>query len=446
MIPPGLIIAGTASGAGKTTVTLGLLRALRRRGYAVSGAKIGPDYIDPAFHAAATGRPAYNLDVWAMRPSTLEAALEAAGRDADLIVAEGVMGLFDGIGPEGRGSTAEVAATLGWPVALVLDARGASASLAATLDGFARHRPDVSVTGAIINRVGGIGHADVIVEACQRARPDVALLGCLPRQPALALPERHLGLVQATEHRALDRHLDVVADAVEAGLDIDLLLRLPRHGRPRPRPELEPAPGVALAPIGQRIAVASDVAFAFSYRLVIEGWRAAGAEVLPFSPLADEMPDAQADAVYLPGGYPELHAGRLAGNRRFLEGLTRRARRGAAIYGECGGYMVLGETLIDGTGVGHAMAGLLPLETSFAEPRLSLGYRRVSTLSASCLGPIGATFHGHEFHHSTILREGPAPALFAASDAAGRARAPSGLAVGAVVGSYVHLIDHAPVS
>jgi cobyrinic acid a,c-diamide synthase len=432
----GLIIAAPASGAGKTTVTLGLVRALRDAGARVAAAKAGPDYIDAAFLAAAAGRPAPNLDAWAMRVAT-RARVLADLDDADLVVVEGVMGLFDGIGAAGLGSTADLAAALGWPVVLVIDARGAAASAAAMLRGFACHRAGVTVAGVIANRVGSAAHAAVIAAACAEACPAVRFLGALPRDPALDLPSRHLGLVQAVEHPDLDAFIDRAAARVAAALDLAACRDL---AAPAAAPRAADA-GAPLPPLGRRIAVAADAAFAFRYPHVLDGWRRAGAALLAFSPLADQAPDAGADAVYLPGGYPELHAGRLAANRRFLDGLRAAAARGAAVFGECGGYMVLGRTLIDGDGAAHAMAGLLPVVTSVAERTLHLGYRAARVIAAGALGAAGTRLRGHEFHYARVVEEGPGAPLFAASDAEGRKAAEVGRVAGTVAGSFIHLID-----
>ena len=433
----GVVIAAPASGAGKTTITLGLVRALRDAGVRVTAAKAGPDYIDPAFLAAAAGRPAPNLDVWAMRQATLEAIIDGLG-EADLVVAEGVMGLFDGIGAAGLGSTAELAQSLGWPVVLVLDARGAATSVAAMLRGFVSHRPSLTIAGAIVNRVGSASHAALVAEACRAACPHVKFLGAVPRDPALVVPERHLGLVQAAEHASLDAFIARAAAQIAAHIDLAALQALAERALPQV-PEADTAP---LAPLGQRIAIATDVAFAFRYPHLLDAWRAAGAELVPFSPLADQAPDPQADAVYLPGGYPELHAGRLAANHRFLEGLRAGATRGAAIFGECGGYMVLGRTLIDGAGAAHAMAGLLPLVTSFADRALHLGYRQITLARTGALGAAGAAFRGHEFHYARVVEEAGDP-LFAVTDALGARAATAGLVSGSVAGSFLHLIDRA---
>lgn len=433
---PGLILAAPSSGSGKTLVTLGLLAHSRRSGLRVGSAKVGPDYIDPAFHGAATGRPCLNLDSWAMTPAGLAGLAAAAGRDADLVVCEGVMGLFDGADVargQPDGSTAEIAALTGWPVVLVVDARGMAGSAAAVLAGFARLRPDVRVAGVIFNQVSSAKHRRMIAAACAAACPEVALLGFMPRLEKLVVPSRHLGLVQACEHPDLPAFLAAAADAVGQHVDLSALRALARPSR---LDGVHPCP---LPALGQRIAVARDQAFAFAYPAVLEGWRRQGAELSFFSPLDDQKPDG--DAVYLPGGYPELFAARLAANRRFLAGLVAVADGGGAVLGECGGFMVLGRAIEDADGVSHPMAGLLPLETSFARRRLHLGYRQARLLAAGPLGPAGTLFRGHEFHFATIVGEGPGQRLFAAADAAGADLGRIGWQAGTVCGSFLHLID-----
>jgi cobyrinic acid a,c-diamide synthase len=435
MSADGLIVGAPASGSGKTTITLALLRALRRQGFGVGSFKVGPDYIDPAFHARASGRPCPNLDAWAMRIETLAGLVDRLVEDADLVLGEGVMGLFDGAA-DGAGSTADLASLLDLPVILVVDASGMGGSAAALVEGFSRYRDDVEVAGIIFNRVASERHAAVLRRACDDrfAQP---VLGCVPPSPELRLPERHLGLVQAEEVADLERLLEAGADLIARHLN---LARLQRLARPFGLGLYGPPP-CPLRPIGQCIALASDAAFAFAYPATIEGWREAGAEILPFSPLADERPDTAADAVYLPGGYPELHAGRLAANGIFLEGLRQAARRGGFVYGECGGFMALGDRLVDREGRSHAMAGLLPIATSFAEPRLHLGYRRMRLLEAGPLGQAGATFRGHEFHYASLIEAGDAPALFEATDARREPLGTHGARIGAVCGSFLHLID-----
>jgi len=433
---PGLIVAGPTSGAGKTVVTLSIIRALAQSGVRVAAAKVGPDYIDTAYLAAAGAGPCFNLDPWAMRPGTLAGLAGCLGRESRLIVCEGVMGLFDGAA-DGRGSTADLAAMTGWPVVLVADVRGQGASVAALLRGFISHRPEVPFAGVILNRVGSARHREILLQAIDRARLNLPVLGCLYRDDALVLPDRHLGLVQAREHPALDAFLDRAAAIAAGAIDLQAL-------RAAARPAASGVVGARpLPPPGQHVAVARDDAFAFSYESVLQGWRVQGAGLSFFSPLADEAPDGRADAVYLPGGYPELHAGRLAGNRRFRDGLRGAAARGAAVFGECGGYMVLGRGLVDEGGTRHEMAGLLPLETSFAERRLHLGYRRAVLQCDAPPGHRGAVFTGHEFHYATVVSEGPGQPLFAASDARGVDHGAVGLADGRVAGSFIHLIDSA---
>lgn len=438
MAAPGLIVAAPASGSGKTVFTLALLRALARRGIRLASAKVGPDYIDPAFHTAASGTPCRNLDGWAMRPAALAQAVATLSQDWDLVVCEGVMGLFDGAdvieGP--NGSTADIAALTGWPVILLVDLRRQAASAAAVIQGFRRHRPDVAITGVVFNQVAGGAHRDMVERACHRACPDLPLLGWLPRDPALVLPERHLGLVQAGETTDLEDRLDRAAQLVARHVDLDRLIALAQPTR------LVPS-AVAVTPLatpGRRVAIARDEAFAFVYPALLDGWRRQGAELCFFSPLADEAPDSRADAVYLPGGYPELHAGRLAAAARFRAGMEGCRAREAWIYGECGGYMTLGDGLEDADGARHAMLGFLPLATSFAKRRLHLGYRRCRLTVTTPFGPAGADFRAHEFHYASTLSADGA-SLFETGDAQGRDLPPAGLVHGRVIGSFLHLID-----
>jgi cobyrinic acid a,c-diamide synthase len=434
----GLILAAPASGSGKTVVTLGLLRALARQGTPIVSAKTGPDYIDPTFHSAASRAPCLNLDPWAMRGETLEGLVATLSAAAGTVLCEGVMGLFDGAGMAASGSTADLAALTQWPVVLIVDVRGQAASAAALLHGFATYRDDVAVAGVILNRVGSSRHRAMIETALRAALPDLPVLGALPQEAQLTLPERHLGLVPAGEHAALDGFLERAADLVARHLDLSALLALARPTRLAPA-----APAMPLPPLGQRIAIAHDDAFLFLYPSLLEGWRRAGAELRFFSPVADEAPDTDADAIFLPGGYPELHAGHLAAAARFRAALHAAAARGRAIYGECGGYMALGESLIDAGGERHAMAGLLPVVTSFAARRLHLGYRALRLRQAAPFGVAGARFRGHEFHYASILAEGPGEMLFDVEDADGAALGPAGLRRGTVTGAFPHLIDRA---
>lgn len=429
----GLIIAAPSSGSGKTVVTLGLLSALKQAGINVASLKSGPDYIDPVFHAHATDKPCYNLDPWAMRPETVAGAMAQVGMGADLLVTEGVMGLFDGATLD-AGSTSDIAKLTGWPVIMVVDARAQGASAAATVLGFDRFDPDVNVAGVIFNRVGSEKHQRVIRQAMARVLPDVPVLGMIPWDDGLELPSRHLGLVQAAEHPDLTDMITRAGHVVARHVDLAALQSIASTwsvtGEAKP-----------LAPLGQRIAVARDEAFAFAYPLVLDGWRRQGVEISFFSPLDDEAPASDADAVFLPGGYPELHAYRLASAERFLDGIRDAAKDGKTVYGECGGYMVLGRGMRDADGTTHAMAGVLPLGTTFEDRKLNLGYRRLVLIADTPLGRIHAKFKGHEFHYATVTNEGPGQHLFDASDAGGQKIGPVGQAAGNVFGSFVHLID-----
>jgi cobyrinic acid a,c-diamide synthase len=432
----GLIIAAPASGSGKTTLTLALLALLKRRGVRVASAKVGPDYIDPAFHQAATGRPCFNLDSWAMRPETLRGLVAETARDAEIVLVEGVMGLHDGAGLGSTGSTAEIAQALDLPVLLVMNAKGQGATAAAIVKGLAEYRPGLRFAGVVFNQVGGAVHREMLAAALDPL--GIPALGFLPRLAELQMPERHLGLRQAGEIADLEGFLSAAADAIEPHLLLDRLLQAAG-----PITVAGPETGIGIPPLGQRIAVAGDIAFAFSYPAQLEAWRKAGAALALFSPLADEAPDPDADAVFLPGGYPELHAGRLAANARYQTGLREAATKGAAIYGECGGYMALGEALIDAAGIAHPMAGLLPVVTSFAKPKLHLGYRRIGLLEAGPLGAAGAAFAGHEFHYTHAEREADGSRLFRAADSRGIDLGMVGCRRGRVMGSYLHLIDRA---
>jgi cobyrinic acid a,c-diamide synthase len=428
-----LMIAAPSSGAGKTVITAGLLRAFRRRALRVRAAKSGPDYIDPAFHAAACGADALNLDSWAMGPSLLDAILTDLATDADLVLVEAAMGLFDGLPePAGkRGAAADLAARYRLPVILVVDATGQTQSAAAVVRGFAAHDPAVTIAAVIVNRAATERHRAYVADAI--AATGTPVLGALGRGEAFALPSRHLGLIQAGEHGDLDRRLDVIADEIERVVDLDALLALAGE-----LPGLAPGNSPALPPPGNRVALARDDAFSFVYPHVLSGWQAAGAAVVPFSPLADEPPPDDCDCCWLPGGYPELHAGRIAAASTFLDGL-RRFARSRPVHGECGGYMALGGGLEDADGKLHAMAGLLGHSTSFARRRLTLGYREARITTDAAVFP-GATVRGHEFHYATVTDPGQDTPLAEISDGQGRRLGPAGGRRGMVSGTFFHAI------
>jgi cobyrinic acid a,c-diamide synthase len=431
---PGLLIAAPSSGSGKTTVTLGLIAAFRAMGIAVQPFKCGPDYIDPAFHGAAAGRASFNLDSWAMDGARIVARV--ASLPADLILAEGAMGLFDGVarpGLSGNGASADVAAQMGWPVVLVLDCGGQAQSAAAVALGFRAFRSDVQVAGVILNRVASARHEALLRDGMAQA--GIAVFGALPRRKDLALPERHLGLVQAEESAGLGETLTALGAFVGEHLDLTTL-RAAAGGKALSGTSTKPLP-----PPGQRIALARDVAFSFVYPHLLADWRGQGAEILPFSPLADEAPDPSADACWLPGGYPELHAGVLASAQNFKAGMQEFART-KPVHGECGGYMTLGAGLVDAQGQRHEMLGLLGLETSFHARKMHLGYR-LATLVHPIPGlPTGQRLTGHEFHYATILHQ-PDPPLAEVLDATHQPVAETGAARGLVTGSFFHLIGPA---
>lgn len=442
MTARGLLIAAPRSGSGKTTITLGLQRALVRRGLTVRGLKCGPDYIDPAFHAAATGAPSANLDSYAM-PGTLLARIAGeAAQAADIVIAEGSMGLFDAVpGPTGHtGASADIAAATDWPVLLVIDVSGQAQSAAAVALGCRAYDPRIRVAGVILNKVASARHERLVRQGMERI--GLPVLGALPREASLILPERHLGLVQAGETADLHARLDALAEAIAAAIDLDAVIAVAGETT------LPAMVGNSTPPLpapGRRVAIARDAAFSFVYPHVEAGWRAAGAEILPFSPLADEPPPEDCDACWLPGGYPELHAGTIAAASRFLDGLRRFAET-RPVHGECGGYMVLGRSLTDADGVSHAMAGLLSVETSFAKRKMNLGYRRAVLETDGPLGPAGAALTGHEFHYASIVAQGEDPAFAMVTDPHGSAPAPAGSRRGHVTGSFFHAIAAAGAS
>lgn len=431
---PGLVIAAPRSSSGKTTISLALMRALRRRGLAVRGAKCGPDYIDPAFHEAATGFPSFNLDSFAMPDTLLDATAALACDGAEIVIAEGSMGLHDGIvAGQGRtGANADIAARFGWPALLVIDVSGAAQTAAAVAFGCATYDPRLRVAGVILNKVASQRHRRLVEAGL--ARVGIPVLGVVMRDAGLVLPERHLGLVQAGETADLEARLDALGNLAEASLDLDAIVAAAAsapHG----------IGGKLPRPPGQRIAVAQDAAFSFLYPHLLAGWREGGAEIVPFSPLRDEPPPLHCDICWLPGGYPELHAGRLAAASGFLEGL-RHFAASRPVHGECGGYMVLGEHLEDASGQIHAMAGLLPVATSYRARKLHLGYRVATLVSDNLLGKAGTRLVGHEFHYAGERTPPPEAdiALAQVSDAEGLALGLHGHRRGSVSGSFFHLI------
>ena len=435
-LPKGLLISAPNSGAGKTTVMLGLLRALRDRGLQVQPFKSGPDYIDPAFHYAAAGRPSYNLDSWSMSETLMDAIIGKAD-GADIILAEGSMGLFDGVakaGAFGHGSSAETAHHFQWPVVLVLDVGGQAQSAAATALGFKSYLENLPFAGVILNRVASPRHERLTRLGMEKA--GITVLGALPRRGDLALPERHLGLIQAVEHPDLDAAIADYATFLADNVDLDRLLEL-AQSTPKDYATSLPLP----PPPGQKIALARDEAFSFTYPHLLSHWQDSGAELCFFSPLANQIPDKNADVIWLPGGYPELHAGPLAAATNCFAAIRKHAEQ-KAVHGECGGYMTLGECLIDKDGVSHQMLGLLGLVTSYERRKFHLGYRAATTITDTSLFKVDTTWRGHEFHYSQILSQPDTP-LFSVVDATGDTVQETGSVRGHVTGTFFHMIAKA---
>ena len=417
-ISRGIILSAPSSASGKTTITLGLLRALKLAGVPVRSAKSGPDYIDPRFHAAASGAECFNLDAWAMSPDSIR--MLASG--ALPLIIEGAMGLFDGALPDGKGSTADLARILGLPIVLVLDVASQAQSVAAVALGFSQLAPDIKIAGLILNKVASPRHNRMLCTALEPL--GIPILGSVYRQTDLETPSRHLGLVQAQELEQLENFLDTTANMVSEAVDINQLLSLMSEiNQPSSIPKLLP-------PTAQSIAIAKDAAFSFSYPHLLREWHNMGAEISFFSPLENQAPKL-ADLIFLPGGYPELHAEKLANADIFKKAM----KSALSVYGECGGYMAMGEGLVDAYGTRHEMLGLLSLETSFANRKLNLGYRN---LTPKRLWSIPLT--GHEFHYATTLRANGDP-LFQATDAEGLQLPNMGLVNGTASGSFAHIID-----
>jgi cobyrinic acid a,c-diamide synthase len=430
----GLVIAGTQSGVGKTTLTLGLLAALRRRGLLVQPFKVGPDFIDPGHHSRAAGRVSRNLDGWMLSREANEALFSRQASQVDVAVVEGVMGLFDGYnGLSEAGSTAQVAKWLRLPVLLVVDARAMARSAAALVHGFATFDPELILAGVVFNHVGSAGHLAYLRQALAQLE-GIKCWGGLPRNRELAIPERHLGLATAEDHPLDDGYLTQLADLMEAHLDLDgLLAALPRV--PLTREEPQPA-----APATVRLGVARDAAFCFYYPENLELLARFGAELVPFSPLSDRELPADLHGLYLGGGYPELKASQLSANEAMRRAVREGAAAGLPIYAECGGLMYLAEEITDLQGERHPMAGALPLQVRMLPRLKALGYREITLAAAGPLGPPGTRARGHEFHYSELTREPPGlKRLYLIAGRRGGEPAAEGYYCNQVLASYVHL-------
>lgn len=397
---PRLVVAGVASGVGKTTVATGLLAALRARGLDVAPAKVGPDFIDPGYHALASGRPPRNLDPWLCGTEVLPALAGRAGARSDLLVVEGVMGLFDGAADGAPSSTAEVAVLLDAPVVLVVDAASASTSVAAVVRGFRDHDERICLAGVICNRVGSDVHEQLLREAI--APLGIPVLGCLRRDDALVWRDRHLGLVPVAEHPGQVRaSLQRLAAMVARDVDLDAVVRIARSAPPR---TVDPVP--LPADVGPcRIAVAGGPAFTFAYEDNLEALRAAGAELLRFDPLHDEALPDDLDGLFVGGGFPEVFGEELSANTALLADARAHIDRGLPTWAECGGLLWLAEELD-----GRAMVSAVPTRAHLGD-RLTLGYRRAVCTVDSVVGPAGTVLQGHEFHYSACEPTGTALTL-----------------------------------
>ncbi|MDD2337330.1 MAG: cobyrinate a,c-diamide synthase [Geobacteraceae bacterium] len=411
-----IVIAAPMSGSGKTTITLGIMECLKRRGLAVAPFKVGPDFIDPGWHRLVTGHPSVNLDGWMCPERFVQETFVLNSGRTDIAVIEGVMGLFDGIdGTSEAGSTAQVAKILASPVILVVDAKSQARSAAALVQGFVRFDPQLHVAGVIFNNVGSANHARILLEAMKTSVPEVKVLGCIPRDEQLRIPSRHLGLVTAEENPLPEEFLDSLAGVMGEHLDLDVLLSLAESSRghvstsDKNTAECEKQPP-AYVPV--KVAVAHDRAFCFVYEDNLRLLREAGAEIVEFSPLGDALLPQGIGGIYLPGGYPELFAETLSANQSMIDEITAAIESGMPVYAECGGFIYLSRGVKGKASPGNSatvdcqdmipLVGIFPVSTRMLPRRKALGYREVELNSDSIFGPAGTIVRGHEFHYSEM--------------------------------------------
>jgi cobyrinic acid a,c-diamide synthase len=431
----GIVIAGTHSGCGKTTVSLGLMAAMVRRGLRVAPFKIGPDFIDPGHHARIAQTASRNLDGWMLPREYNHETFRRSAAGADIAVVEGVMGLFDGYdGRTEAGSTAQMAKWLKLPAVLVVDARSMARSAAALVQGFENFDPQVAFAGVVFNNLGSLRHFEYLREALMDA-VKMPCLGGLLRDEAIAIPERHLGLVTREDHPLDEPHLRQLAGVIERSLNVEgLLAGLPVGDTALPKQDS------AYAAPTVRVGVARDNAFCFYYPDNLEMLEAYGAQVIPFSPMADEYLPADLDGLYLGGGYPELHADILSGNAAMLTQIRQSSARGMPIYAECGGFMYLCNRLVDHAGRIFRMAGCFPFTTRMLPKLKALGYREIRLTRDTIIGRQGLCMRGHEFHYSELVPESaPCDTAYDIADRSGADRPAEGYWVGRTLGSYIHL-------
>lgn len=434
-----IVVAGVQSGVGKTTVATGLMAAFARRGLRVQGFKVGPDYIDPSYHTAVTGRPSRTLDSWMLGRDAVVELFARAAANVDLCVIEGVMGLFDGrTGGRNAGSTAEIAALLNAPVLLVVDAGKIARSAAAIVHGYRSFDPAVRVEGVVLNRLAGEGHFRAAGAPIEQ-EVGVPVLGKLGRHTPLTLPERYLGLIPVTEGPVAREYFAALEQTIAASLDLERILKLAESAGPLPA---VPPTGLFPAepqPVRARIALSRDRAFSFYYEDGLDLLRAWGAEIVPFSPLADGALPEGTDGVYIGGGFPELFAAELAANAPLHAALRAAAKQGVPIYAECGGYMYAGDALTDAEGQTHAMLGLLPFTSRMDHARLTLGYREAQALRDGPLLRARQSVRAHEFHWSVSDPPAEGDAAWSVAIDGSEQRRMEGMARGTVWGSYLHV-------
>jgi cobyrinic acid a,c-diamide synthase len=431
-----MLIAGTASGVGKTTVSLAIMAGLRRRGLIVQPLKCGPDFLDTSHHTRICSRTARNLDTWMLSVEANRSVLRSSAGDADVVVAEGMMGLFDGkSGNTETGSSAEIAKLLRLPVVIVVDASRSARSVAAVVLGFEKFDAELRLAGVILNRVAGERHLAILREAIEHSCT-TKVLGWLPTEPAVAIPERHLGLHGATELTVDETRsaVDALATLAEKHLDLENLLKLECR---LDMTESVPARD-ALSNDAVRIGVPSDPAFSFYYEDNLDMLREQGAEIVHFSPMNDPTLPNGLDALYLGGGYPELYARQLSGNRQMLDAVHAFAASGKPVYAECGGMLYLSESLRAG-GESYPLAGVLPLTTQMTEKLVQFGYATVQFTEDCVLGPKGTVIRGHSFHYSQLVSRGEVGTSYQVQYSLSGRDELEGFRRGNVLASYIHL-------
>lgn len=436
---PRIVIAGTGSGVGKTTLTLGLMAALKKRGRIVQGFKAGPDYIDPSYHTAVTGRPSRNLDTWMLTPEQMQEIFLRGSLGADLSIIEGVMGLYDGKDPlSDRGSTAEIACLLNTPVILTVNIHSMARSAAAVVLGYQRFNPKVNIAGVIVNWAGSEGHVRLVQAAIEK-ECGIPVLGWLERDPSIDIPERHLGLIPAIERGEIDPLFARLAQVVEKGIDVDQILSI--AGQAPALETTEPSLFESQHPVNDDspvIAVARDAAFNFYYPENLELLKQFGAELRFFSPLAGETVPEEADGLMIGGGFPEEFVDELATSAQVKHSFRQRIVDGLPTFAECGGYMYLSQAIIDRAGLSHPMVGVIPAIVQMKDRLAALGYREVQAVTDTLLLKKGETARGHEFHYSTLTvqsEEYP----YAYESTGRRGKQQEGYARGNLLAGYTHL-------